>query len=44
MPGPLPVDGGFQSGVAAGFPAVLCALGKEVGVEIVGKEDGGFKV
>ena len=44
MQGPLPVDGGFQRGVAAGLPAVLRTLGKEVGVEIVGEEDGGLKV
>ena len=41
--GPLPADGGFQPGIAAGLPAVLRTLGQEVGVEVVGKENGGLK-
>ena len=38
---PLPVNGGLQAGVAAGFAAVLRRLGQEVGMEVVGKEDRG---
>ena len=38
---PLPVNGGFQAGVAAALAAVLRRLGQEVGVEVVGKEDRG---
>ena len=38
---PLPVNGSFQAGVAAGLAAILRRLGQEVGVEVMGKEDGG---
>ena len=37
---PFPVDNGFQTGVAAALPSLRRGLGEEVGVEIVGEQDG----
>ena len=36
--GPLPVQSGFQPGVAAGFSSAPVGLGQKVGVEIMGKQ------
>ena len=37
---PFPVDNGFQPGVTAALPSLRRGLGEEVGVEIVGEQDG----
>lgn len=40
MGGLLPVNGGFQPGVAPGLSPRPVLLWEEVGVEVVGKQDG----
>ena len=40
----LLVNGGFQPGIAAAFAAVPCGLRQEVGMEVMGKQDGGLPV
>ena len=37
---PFPVDDGFQPGVATALPSLRRGLGEEMGVEIVGEQDG----